>query len=681
MRPFARHLAVIAGTLALLGACGSADRAGVEPVADAPVALAPPAPVHRPSPASAEAPVTPQASQPAPVGAVLVNQHGYALNGPKRGAHHSAATLPQAFLVFDDRGTIVFRGTTTPVAGVDPQSGQRVHQFDFSDLRVVGTGFTVSIGLTQSDPFDIGRPYQSLARDALGYFYQSRFAEPVEAPYVPAATPPLTRTVGHTDSRYTCFSGRDNRGTVWPGCSYELTVTDGWYDAGDYGQYAINTAWATWMMLNMAERDIKASRDTANFAQCAPVFPDQSLLMPEAGNGQSDLLDEARRGIDNLLSTQVTSTVPQAVARGSQAGGGPLSLSMVDASGMVHQKVHGIRWPGSSVTPATDDIPRRLYPPATAATLALAGVGAQCARVFERTDPAYAATCLSAARRAFAAAERVPDAYAWNVFDGGGPYDDPNVTDEFGWAATELWLATGEAQYAAAMERYVPTYNPYNGFDWRTVEVRGALSLALSARYVGRDSTPRHTLAEDAVLTRARFYVDQRGRSAFGIPYDDTNFYWGSNGQLMNRSLVLGAAHELDGDPQDSQGFEAAVYDAADYVLGRNPLGRSFVSGYGERPMLEPHHRFWRGNLDSTRPMPPPGVLSGGPNNTSFIDPVGSTLRGQCTGMTCWRDEWPAYSLNEVAINWNAGLAWTAHWLDRHAQRCSQPVRERPDAR
>jgi endoglucanase len=32
--------------------------------------------------------------------------------------------------------------------------------------------------------------------------------------------------------------------------------------------------------------------------------------------------------------------------------------------------------------------------------------------------------------------------------------------------------------------------------------------------------------------------------------------------------------------------------------------------------------------------------------------------------MTCWADDTRAFSVNEVAINWNAPLVWVATWLD-----------------
>jgi endoglucanase len=101
-----------------------------------------------------------------------------------------------------------------------------------------------------------------------------------------------------------------------------------------------------------------------------------------------------------------------------------------------------------------------------------------------------------------------------------------------------------------------------------------------------------------------------------------------------------------------------------DYVLGRNPLDRSYVTGFGARPMRHPHHRFWANQANARYPAPPAGVLSGGPNSSSMTDAVAETMKGKCAPQTCWTDDYRAYTQNEVTVNWNAPLAWTAAWLD-----------------
>jgi endoglucanase len=101
-----------------------------------------------------------------------------------------------------------------------------------------------------------------------------------------------------------------------------------------------------------------------------------------------------------------------------------------------------------------------------------------------------------------------------------------------------------------------------------------------------------------------------------------------------------------------------------DYLLGRNALAHSFVAGYGERALEHPHHRFW-GN-QGKYPPPPPGALAGGPNG-SPSDP--SALDAGVMDLQPAKryvDVIGSWSTNEVAINWNAPLAWVASYLDSH---------------
>ena len=98
-------------------------------------------------------------------------------------------------------------------------------------------------------------------------------------------------------------------------------------------------------------------------------------------------------------------------------------------------------------------------------------------------------------------------------------------------------------------------------------------------------------------------------------------------------------------------------------------MGQSYVTGYGARPLLNPHHRFWAHQANPRYPKPPPGAISGGPNS-DLQDPHvrAAGLKG-CPPQKCFVDHIAAYSVNEVAINWNAALAWSAIWLDAWARR------------
>jgi endoglucanase len=128
----------------------------------------------------------------------------------------------------------------------------------------------------------------------------------------------------------------------------------------------------------------------------------------------------------------------------------------------------------------------------------------------------------------------------------------------------------------------------------------------------------------------------------------------------VNTVIALAYAFDLTGDERFRQG----VVDVMDYLLGRNPVNKSYVSGYGEDPLTNPHHRFWAHALDPAFPGPPPGALAGGSNFSPPADSVAQAIYGSCRPQTCYRDDIQAYSLNEVAINWNAPLFWIAAFLD-----------------
>jgi len=129
--------------------------------------------------------------------------------------------------------------------------------------------------------------------------------------------------------------------------------------------------------------------------------------------------------------------------------------------------------------------------------------------------------------------------------------------------------------------------------------------------------------------------------------------------------LVVALAYDFT----RQQKYLDGVVLGMDYLLGRNPLAQSYVSGYGEKALQNPHHRFWAHQVNAKYPKAPPGVISGGPNST-IDDPYskGAGLRG-CAPEKCYIDHCEAYSVNEIAINWNAPFAWTAAWLDEKSKK------------
>ncbi|MET9310442.1 glycoside hydrolase family 9 protein [Kribbella sp. NPDC003505] len=540
---------------------------------------------------------------------VRVNQLGYVADGPKRSTYVTTATAPLDWRLLAAGNQVVAGGQTEPY-GLDALSGDTVQLIDFGGYRGTGTGFRLAVGDDVSEPFDIGsHVYAGLRRDALAYFYNNRSGIPIEAQYVGAE---YARAAGHLgvapnqgDTSVPCYPGT---------CDYSLDVRGGWYDAGDHGKYVVNGALAAWQLLDLSEE----------------TGPGVSLKIPEAGNRVPDVLDEARWELEFLLRMQAP-------------------------SGLVHHKVHDEKWTALGTPPAADPQPRYLYPVSTAATLNLAAVGARCARVYARWDRQFADRCLSAAEKAWSAARRHPAIYAPPGGEGGGAYDDTKLTDEFSWAAAELFAATGTASY----KRFITTsLTAVDGFSWQ--ETGGLADLAL-ARVSWRLPILERLRLRGRIASVANSYLADLRSQGYANPYKpaDGQYVWGSNSATANNAMILAIAADLTGSPA----YRSAALESLDYLLGRNAIGQSYVTGYGERSSHNQHHRFWAHSLNPALPSPYPGSLAGGPNS-HLQDPVAQRSLQGCAPATCYLDEIGSYSTNEVAINWNSALAWLTAYAD-----------------
>ena len=121
---------------------------------------------------------------------------------------------------------------------------------------------------------------------------------------------------------------------------------------------------------------------------------------------------------------------------------------------------------------------------------------------------------------------------------------------------------------------------------------------------------------------------------------------------IANNAAIVAAAYEATGEPE----FRMATLEGLDYLLGRNALGLSYVTGYGVRDVHNQHSRWYAHAKDPSLPNPPPGTLSGGPNS-GVEDPVVADLAGS-PAQLCFRDDIESYATNELTINWNAALAY-----------------------
>lgn len=566
---------------------------------------------------------------------VAVNQTGYFPNGAKLGVlatDTALDSLPQWSLLNARSGAVVLSGPAKGGAQ-DSASGDFVYTADFSQFKTPGS-YILEIDGVQSVPFAIRDDlYAQLKIDALHYFYLSRSGIELVPEYAGEA---WARRAGHlSDNDVTCYAGTDADGRTWEGCDYRLDASKGWYDAGDYGKYVVNSAISVWTLMNLYEK-------------LPDAFPDASMSIPENTNSVPDILDEVRWNLEFMLGMQV----PEGE----------------DLAGMVHHKLHNLQWDGMPVLPRTEDNNdsptngRYLMPPSTAATLGLAASAAQCARVWAEFDTAFADRCLMAAETAWTAALAHPDMFYGNTPGaGGGNYDDRNVEDEFYWAAVELFITTGKDEYRDFLteSRYFTSFpglmpGEVSSFGWQMTGALGTISLTTVP-----NSLPEADL-QGQIIRTADNYLRTIRLQGYAVPVPANGFYWGSNSFVLNNAIILGLAYDFTKDDKYLEGAVASM----DYILGRNPVNLSYVSGYGTMTMQHPHHRFWFNSPASGFPPPPPGVVAGGPNQ--FPDDPTAVNAGlvDLPPARRYMDDSGSWTTNEVAINWNAPLTWVAAYLD-----------------
>lgn len=374
-------------------------------------------------------------------------------------------------------------------------------------------------------------------------------------------------------------------------------ASKGWHDAGDYGKYVNNGAFSLGMML-------------LAFEQWPDKLSQLELNIPEAGGPLPDFLDECLFQLEWLFGMQLPD--------GSVAD--RLTTPTFDAM----------------IAPEASSTPRRLSPPSSVATADFVAVMAQAARVFEPYDEALAQRALEAALRAQAFLEEHPMNVSFDHTNGyTGGYMSSDVDDRL-WAHAELWVTTGEEKYLKAFEDRAPTFHVRNNFDWPDLGNMAIFSYLLSKREgknpaIVEQFTTELIKSADALAQGAEMHA--YGRSLGGM------YYWGINGVLARTTMNLRVAEQLTGD---AKYLDAAVAQI-DHLFGRNYYGRSQVTGLGAAPPNQPHHRP---SVANGRPWP--GLLVGGPN----ADPTTPNPA------TTWKDSAQDYETNEVAINWNAALAY-----------------------
>jgi len=218
------------------------------------------------------------------------------------------------------------------------------------------------------------------------------------------------------------------------------------------------------------------------------------------------------------------------------------------------------------------------------------------------------------------------------------------------WGAIWLYRATGDAAYLAKAEA-----------EYDRLSTEPQTSTRSYRWTIAWDDTSYGSYVLLARLTGNQKYVDDANRwldywtvgvNGQKVPYSPGGQavldQWGSLRYAANTAFVALSYGDwlAASDPQRAAVYHDFAVRQINYALGDNPRGASFVVGFGVAPPRNPHHRTAHGSWSDNIREPEVnrhvlyGALVGGPTSPN----------------DAYTDDRSNYTMNEVALDYNAGF-------------------------
>lgn len=495
---------------------------------------------------------------------------------------------------------------------VSPLSQKTRYVVTLGDLSTPGD-YPVTMGDESCVLHVSERPYHDIATASLRLFYLIRSGIAIDKGGV------YNRPVGHQDTKVLVHNSAASplrpTGTV-------ISSPYGWYDAGDYNKYVVNSAFSIGLMF-------------AAYEQQRNYFAHLNTDIPESNNETPDLLDEIMFNLQWFLTMQDP------------------------YDGGVYHKLTTPNFEGF-IMPIDCKQPRYVVAKSVTASLDFAAVMADAARLYEpfQSDyPGFSAQAAAMAERAYQWAKANPTAfYRQHLLKDPavttGTYGDGSANDEFFWAATALYRLTGKQAYLDEALQHQPKL--FTTPSWGNVASLGAFEWLAVA------GSPLYETMAQQLMTYCEAAIQGVEQSSFQSPYGNNprDFGWGCLAEhCCCQALSLLYADQIAGTAK----YRRYALQNADYLLGRNATGYCYVTGFGDKSPMHPHHRI---SAADGIAAPFPGLLVGGPNpgqqdKNNMRNAYPSNVADES-----YVDDAESYASNEIAINWNASLVAFLCWLD-----------------
>ena len=344
---------------------------------------------------------------------IKINQLGFYTHSPKVAIVTGQTNERAFFITSTNASDTLFQGT---LSGEQQSSNSSTltRVADFSTFTRAGSYVLLVQGIGHSYVFTIGNQVSQAAAVASlkGFYYQR-----VSMPLLPQFAGKWHRSAGHPDTAV--FIHPSAASSQRPVGS-TIASPGGWYDAGDYNKYIVNSGITMGTLLSAYE----------DFPQ---YFQALNTNIPESNDVVPDVLNEIIYNLRWMLTMQDPN------------------------DGGVYNKCTNASFDGM-VMPGITRAPRYVVQKGTAATLDFAAVTAQSARVLQKFNaqlPGLADSCLKASARAWKWAKENPamdydqnkmnKTFQPEITTGG--YGDRNYNDEWFWAAAELFVTTKQRTY------------------------------------------------------------------------------------------------------------------------------------------------------------------------------------------------------------------------------------------
>ncbi len=478
--------------------------------------------------------------------AIHANQIGYLPNEVKRAVVIGGGK--EFYVINGNTGEAVYSGLVEKGSkGVDKFSGDVVCYADFTEFTTPGYYYLyIPNGNVFSYPFNIGNDaLDAVGNACLKAFYYQRCGYALDKEYAGDIARKACHTYG---SDYFPINGQSRQ------------VTGGWHDAGDCGCYTQVVELAVQLMLLQY--------------QLMPDVIGDDTDIPEAGNGISDLLDEAKVGLDWLFQMQDT----DGGVYHSRGNNGPVDLGLLEYDRAMYY----------------------IWPKTVEATCDFVATMTDAYNVFKDIDAEYANKCKDAALacESWLLTYWDDDNMTSNVYldgsrwyqnaEGKGTFaymDNNSRIEEHMAASFAFYELTGKTEWHDRFVEAAKLKSDITGWHYNDYALLSIYKYLKSD--LAKDEKTVRTL--ERRLSRIETDIMAEFNSMpYRIANSGNNFGWGSNHELTGKLLSLILIDDYYGNQGE---HKDVVIESLDYVLGKNAVGYCFITGYGSNQVLYMHHR------------------------------------------------------------------------------------------